>query len=614
MFLTKRRGFALIYLLLLSVVIAMILAALMTVSKGQIFRTRHGVDQTRALLAAESGLAAAMSELERNPSWNTGFSDELLPNGLGTYSATFSPAASATDQDCINNLSSDTPAPSYHGVDSVPPRSALLVVKGRSGTSEKTIEALVVTGSSLSDSLAMAASGSISMRGDVQIKGIRSLLDPTEVPVNVHTNDEGAGVKFSYAPNASGDSLLVKGSITSSSSSPTSAAIQLASPSVVDSTESRLAPKKLPQVNIEAMIGDHSGSPGPAIPSLPANMTFTGNNYYSGNVVINGDVVLDGNARLFVAGDLTINGSVTGEGALVVGGDTRLYGNADVTGDSSDYVSVLSRGSVVLSGFQGQQFMESLVAGDPTAAKNWDDTKWALAQIQNYIQSYSHLSPQALGNQMQSDDSLIDGWMTTIAQHTGTPPSGRSTNTSAYFRGRFAGATPLSSEAFLYERFQQLDDIFRVCGWDRNGLPPRYSNSALLDNYVDYDPTLDGGLFDSGESWGMIDTAHRAQVFQEIVQIVNRFDYQKLGSAEFKGYVFTSGALVVKNDLNLMGSVIVNGNSRLSPITVDGVTYDPGELALLDNSRLTYVQEIFEDGVQNLSGAGKLDIKRWVSR
>lgn len=618
MILAGRRGFALLYILLLSVVIIMIVSALLTLSKGHIQQSRQGIDHTRALLAAESGLAAVMSEMERDPGWTAGFDNKPLPEGGGTYTAHFASPSVAGKDDCINNLLSAVAVDSYHGSATVPAKSALLVVTGRAGTSFKTIEAQVVFGSSLPTSLALAASGRVSLKGNVRITGVESLLNPNPVPVTLHTNDEGAGVKFSYSPKTSGDSLVVDGDITSSSSSPTNTAIQLASPATVSSKQSQVAPKALPEINIEAMIADQSGSPGPTIPTSPTNMSFSGNNYYPGDVTINGDVTLTSNARLLVGGNLTINGSVKGEGALIVGGNTKLHGTAQVTGNSADYISVVSRGHVVLSGFQGQSYMDSLVSSDPTAAEYWGDTKWALGQIQGYIDSHSSLSLPALSDQMNADDVLIDSWMSVLANHVRTPPMDgarqRHGNTSQYFQGRFSTATPNSTEAFLNQRFQQLDDVFRVCYYDRDGNSPRYQNQQLLDNYVDYDPALDGGLFDSVESWGNIETADQQRLFQEINQTVERFDYDRLGSADFKGYVYTSGALIVKDDMNLQGAVVVNGRRNIGSIMVDGVSYAPGELALLDDSKLTYVQEMFRDGVQNLAGAGKLDVKRWVSR
>lgn len=615
---SQRKGFALIYLLLLSAVILMILLALLSLSESQIRQSRHGRDRAQALLAAEAGLAATMSELERDAKWAAGFDEQPLPGNSGTYSVRFASPSAASSSHSINNLLGDTPVESYHGPNTVAPKSALLVATGRSGISSKTVEALVVYGSSLPDSLALAASGRIKLRGDVRVTGVASLLDPTVVPVALHTNDEGAAVNLSYSPSAFGDSLTVDGGVTSSSSAPTAVAIQLAAPASVHSRESQVAPKLLPEINIEAMISDQSGSPGPAIPMHPTNLSFTGNNYYPGDVTINGDVTLDENARLLVKGNLTVNGSVKGNGALIVGGNTKLHGSAEVTADSRDYVSVLSRGHVVLSGFQGESYMDSLVASDPEAGEYWEDTKWALSKLQGYLETHSSLSPEALSDQMATDDAMLDSWMTILATHIGTSPTTasrqRRSDSSGYFMDRFQGATSGSTESFLHQRFQQLDDMFRVCFYDRNGNSPRFESSQLVDNYALYDPVLDGGLFDSVESWGEIDSAARAQVFQEINQMVQRFDYDRLGSAEFKGYVFTSGALIVKSDLNLLGAAMVNGRESVGLITVDGVTYAAGDLALLDNSRVTYVQEMFRGGVQNLLGAGKLDVKRWVNR
>ncbi len=620
---SRERGFALLYILLLSVIIVMVLSALLTISMGQIRQTRHGIDHTRALFAAESGLAAVMSELERDPAWTNGFSNISMPENSGTYSAEFAGAGPATAGQCVNNLLSDVAADSYHGTNTVLPRSALLVVTGRSGTSSKTIEAHVVFGGYAPDRVALVASGTIALNGDARVNGLESIMKLSEVPAIIHSNDESEGVKITYAPRASGESLEVEETVSSSSSSPAATAINLAPPTTATVRESRVPPKRLPEVNIEALLQDHSSSPGPPISAAPTVLTLTGNNYYAGNVTVNGDVILDGNARLLVDGNLTINGSVKGNGALIVGGTTKFYGAADVTADPKDYVSVLSRGHVVMSGFQGETYMQSLAASDPDAAKRWADAKWAIRQIQNYLAEHAHLDPTRLSERMRADDSQLDTWMSVLAyhdHHDEVAAIGRTFNAADYFQGRFAGASPLTSEAFLHERFQHIDDLFRVGFRNRDGVPVVTNefrvNDHLIDNYEEYDPAVDGGLFDSFQSWGwnLSLFPNRVRVLQEIIHIINRYDIDSLGSAEFKGYIYTSGALVVKDDLNLLGAVVVNGRESVGTVTVDGITYKPGDVGLQGHIRLTHVQEMIQGGVQNLSGVGKLDVKRWVSR
>jgi len=614
-----KKGFALVYLLLLSVVIVMVLGALLTLSKSRIIGARHSVDHTRALNAAESGLSHAIAKLESDEDWSAGFDEEELPEKQGTYSLQFASPTSAGDLDSINNLGNDSAVSSYHGAGTVPPRSALIVVTGRYGTVSRTVEALVVTGASIPESTGIAASNKITLAGDIEVNGIKSLSDPTAIPVQLHSNDQTAGSKVTYAPLQSGDSLRIKGKLTSSSESPTSVAIQLAGTTDVESIESQVGAKRLPRMNIEAMVSVHAGYPGPPLLSGPVTQTFNGNNYYSGDVELQGDLVLEDNARIYVDGDLTINGSVRGTGALVVNGNTFLRGDSSITADESDYVSVLSEGHVVLSGFDGQAFMESMIAGDAEAAEYWDDTTWGLETIQDYLNDNAHLSAPALSDKMRDDDAFLDATMSALAQHYSSPPDhptgrARHTNTSEYFRDKFSAAAPNTTRAFLHDRFQLVDDMFRVCYYDRSGGAPRLEAMGLVNNFGDWDPSLDGGLFDSAQSWGEIETTAQQQVLREINSMVGRLDYNRLGSAEFKGFVYTSGALVVKSDLNLLGTVVANGNDHVGNIEVDGETFEPGEMALLGNSRLTYVDDIFQDGIQNLAGAGKLDVKRWVNR
>ena len=616
---TSRRAFALLYLLTISLFVVMLLGSLLTLSQGQIARSRHLADRSQALLAAEAGVAAVVEKLEEDPSWSAGFHEKALPGGLGTFTAVFAAPSTTSDEICINNLSNAHPVDSYHGASTVPPRSALLIVTGHANTVKKTVEVLLVPGGDVNDGSGIVASGKISLRGDVKIEGVRSLTDSSSVPVNIHSNSEETGTQIAYSPTQPSDSLSVSGTVTSSSSSATPTAISLAGTVSVDDRQSQVPPRKLPHVNIEAILSDHASQPGPPIPTLPGNFSLSGNNYYSGDVVIHGDLVLDTDARIFVTGNLTINGSVRGNGALIVGGDTRLYGDSQVSADRNDYVSILSRGHVVLSGFNGEAYMDSLVSADPVAGEHWEDTRWALDQLQSYLQAHAHLTPGELGARMQADDAMLDSWQSIIARHgVSTDTVGgrtRHSDTSAYFRAQLGSPVdPLSSQAFLARRFQQLDDMFRQCWFGRDGASPRRVNDDLLDNFADWDPSLDGGLFDSAQSWNQITTAHRAEVLNEITMTVQQYDYERLGSADFQGYIFTSGALVVQNDLNLLGTVVVNGDESRPSVTVDGKTYLPGEVAFLGSSKLTYVEEIFRGGVENLNGVGKLDVKRWVSR
>lgn len=84
-----RRGFALIYQLLVTVVVAMLVGAILLHSRAQIFSAFADQESLRAQYAAESGVAAAIASLSAQRTWQTGFSNEPMPNGRGDYSVRF---------------------------------------------------------------------------------------------------------------------------------------------------------------------------------------------------------------------------------------------------------------------------------------------------------------------------------------------------------------------------------------------------------------------------------------------------------------------------------------------------------------------------------------------
>lgn len=615
-----RRAFALAYFLLICALLVLLTGAIVAVCRRQLFGSSSAVEHNRALYAAESGLSYAIEQLETNAAWTTGFNARAALDGYSSYTVTFAANPStATSMESINNLSGSSAVDSYRGPGTVPPHSALLVVQGQAGQTRQVVEALLVPGANTLQGYAIAASGQISMAGNVSVDGIRSLSDLSPIPASLHSNRPGAGLQIAYNPLGGTDALSVSGAVTSSGSSAAATAIQLAAPATVGSKNSQVPAKKYPSINIEAIISDHSGSPGPAIPAVPGPFTLTGgDNYYSGDVVINGDLTLNSNARLYVSGNLTINGSIKGAGALVVKGNTRLYGDADIQANSSDYISLLSKGSVVLQGFDGQTYLNSLASTNSAVAERWTDLQFAVGQLQGYLQSHSAMTPAALGAQMQSDDAYLDQLGSIVSapwQSTLTDPLGRTRhqNTTADLRAAVGTGSP--TQQFLNNRLQALDDMFRICWNDRSGgAAARYTATALIDNFTGWDPTQDGGLFDSIQSFNQIDTAARASVLQNIQLMIHQFDYNRLGSANFKGFVYTNGAFVATSDVNLLGAVIVNGNSAVGPITVGANTYQPGDFTVKNNSRITYVDDMFQNGVQNIQGIGALDVKRWVNR
>ncbi len=621
-----RSGFVLIYILSIATILFLLVGAVLSLYKQQLFISRTEVDRSRALYAAQAGLSYAIAQLEEDPSWTSGYNHVMLPGNTAGYSLQFAANPStAGPLDSINNLNGVSAVDSYLGTGTVPSHSALLIVTGYSGTAVKTVEALVVVGASPLKDVAIAATGTLHFRGNAKIDGVDDLTSSSSsLPSGIYS-DLAHGTAITYAPRAANpsDQFIVTGKIMTQSDSAT--AIDLSGNHSVGGIETGVPPKLFPHPNIAAILQSHSTVPGPSIPSTPGLVTLTGDNYYPSDVTIQGDLTLNGGAKLYVNGKLTVNGSVTGNGGIIASGDVSLYGNADVAASQNDYISIMTSGNVILKGFQGESFMESLVSGNAEATQRWNELKWALQQIQNYLITYSALTPQQLGQQMQSDDHKLDSYMSIISRHDWGDPAfvGKTyRDSSSYFKNLIGNGPPLSTQKFLYQRFQTLGDLFRDCWHTRNApLGPgtsdvRWSGGVasgiVLDNFAQYDPNLDGGIFDNAESWNVINTPQRAQVLQDIIQMINQVSYEQPGSALFKGFIYAEGVLAASDDLNVYGTVIINGNPNRPPLNFRGKTYNPGDVIIADHSRLIYVDTMFRHGVENLAGIGSLEIKHMI--
>lgn len=628
-----KKGFALVYFLLITSVVVIVISTLFTLSQRQLFTTRNGLDRTRALFAAEAGLSVAMAELERDASWVSGFNEEKLPSGQATYSLSFDGNNSLS---CINNLSSSVAADSYHGPSTVPPHSALLVVTGRSGLVTRTIEALIVPGIGLSSNSGILASGHVTLGGDIAVEGREDTVEGTQLPVDIHSNSEDTTVTIlqpALPSSASPSSLTVSGQVSTSSRFPGS--ISLNGTHTVGSVQTGAGTRRIPDINIEALFSDHSSSPPPNLTTVGGVATVSNDSLYSGSLVLQGDLILEDGAKLFVDGDCKVNGSVSGNGTLYVSGNTELYGDARVSPQENESLSLVSRGHVVMKGFSGQSYLENLALTDTEVAADLDNLKFALAGTQNYLTKSAEGSDFDAAKLLGESDVALDSFSALIAFHpagnmrmdTGeTDPSevplarqGRRA-TANRLRDRMSSAAPLSSEAFLYERLQLFADLFRDARYRRD-VETQRDAPLIFNDFKDWDPINQGGYFDVHQSLAfklIQDGAEpEADVYRRLRQAIaaiQELDFDRVGSANFKGFIYTEGALIIKDDLNVMGNVVVNGDPSHPPLELDGKLHSAGEVELSGHSRIVMIKTSVDDGVQNLQGSGSLDVKRWINR
>lgn len=451
----------------------------------------------------------------------------------------------------------------------------------------------MVTGLDVSVSDALTATGAIRLGGSVAVDGRKSLVDATARPANLHHNSEETGLVGVLYNGGSNpwEQISVTGEVTSSSADASDDVIVFNTPHSVPDARSGVPLKELPRPNIEAMLDEHSGLGATPIPTTPGIWSLSGDNYYDGDVTFNGDLDLRDGARVYVRGNLTINGSVRGNGTVVVGGRSEFFGDSSVSAQQSDYVALLSRGSVTLKGFEGESYIRSLAASNAEAAQRWDDLRYGLDGLMRSLETLDGEPAEDFQQNLTLIDRQVDYYQSFVGNHpygriygegAGLGPvivdgRPRSYSNARYFAEMLDGP-PMSTERFLGQRFQSLDDWFRQAHLGRDGTQAsRYAGADLFDHYREWNPALDGGMFDSLQSVrqeGVTDPATgvslppfpftdlRKTIFLDGMAAIQGFDYDRLGNANFKGLIYTSGAFVGRDDVTVLGTVIVNGAGR----------------------------------------------------
>jgi len=131
------RGMALITILLMMVILVMLTVALITVNSNNLLYTLNYNNRVSALMAAESGVAYAIYELQHASSWRpAGVTGDTCN---GKFTIYFKPGTTVTDYYSINNLELDGADPNGYRGATVPPDSVDLIVTGQAGSTVRRI-------------------------------------------------------------------------------------------------------------------------------------------------------------------------------------------------------------------------------------------------------------------------------------------------------------------------------------------------------------------------------------------------------------------------------------------------------------------------------------------
>lgn len=585
------------------------LKGLTVVATSSTFKTQGHLDSVGALFVAEAGFADAMNELEKDRDWVAGFYEKRMTDAPGQYTVVFNTSGlNFKPWESVNNLASqEDPAPSYYG--DVPPQSALIVVRARYQGTDRMILGVLGGGSAVPLFPGFVSSGKVALRGPATVDGIESLATGTAVDTGIYSRSSATGEKLvTWEPLAPTDRAVVLGEVGVASSDATAMDFG-PDPNAyqVDAFKTGVTNLNNPVPDISAEIAAHSSAPTPSIQPLGTTTLSAGDYYYDGDVSIDGDLELNG-ATLYVSGELRVNGTIKGDGGVYVGKNTSFYGDAYLAGDSQHAVALYSKGNVKLQGFNGTEFINNAVAGDPQAQLWWNQTRSTMQGMQTLFETtndYSDLMGDH-GNSPPPGDTL-EHMRWTLSDYSAIGGSetwnGYETDLLGKLSAYMQTQPPSRARDFILSRFDQLE---RFNGIDLNhpGNPPGTSKQAIVNNWLTGDRSY-YGIIDAAASHGNLD------LMGELATLVDQFSYDKLGEAYFRGVIYTNGFLYAGNEIRILGAVYAHDDGTQQPETVAGKDLAPGDLFLDNGAHLTYNQE-FVDSAGLTTNSGNLARRTWI--
>lgn len=610
----SRRGVALLLTLVLALVLFSMMKSLAYLGATNSFKSRNHLVRTGALFTIESGFADAMTQFERNIGWTQGFSSKPMTSAPGNYTVVFNTTgAPYSEFESVNNLESDTPADSAFGVGSVPARSALVVVQAEYQGYSRRAMAIVTGGSSSQVFPGFVASGKIALRGDVEISGVEDLVTGTPAEGNLYSRQTGTGEPLiSWEPISPFDRAVVTGEVgvASTDASTIDFGADSTAYDVGDFTTS-VTNLSNPVPDIAGEVAGHSTAPAASISPIGTTTLPGGDSYYSGDVSVDGDLVLDG-STLYVNGNLRVNGAIRGDGAVYVAGGTEFKGDARIFANQGDSVALYSKGSVKLSGFDGTEYLNNAVAGNPDAQMWWDQAQATIQDMQTLMHGndLNQLFGDSFNQGPVSRNLELMRWTLceTYSQY------GQTDTWNGYEIGvldkldAFIATQPDSdARDFIRTRFDELQRLVSNNGRGRNdNNPPSAGPAEIVANWVNGDRSY-YGILDAAQSHG------DAALMTELIALTDRFDYDRLGTSFFRGEIYTNGFVHADNDVHVIGALYAYDDGSQSPEVIGTRNLNPGDLLLDKGTKLTFNHEFLDSGSGGGGGASSVHVETWVS-
>lgn len=337
--------------------------------------------------------------------------------------------------------------------------------------------------------------------------------------------------------------------------------------------------------------------------------------YHHGDLTIVGEIELN-NANLYVKGNLDVQGGVKGIGSVYVSRETSIRGDTNIRYsslaretegdlDPVEGVGLFSKGDITLDGLDGEQYIQDNVLGGPSdpVRKAWDDSKLALERMDQILEDngWSGL------NAAQKD--RFDSLRRVVGQdsaHPGAIPSWASGQAQLRVVADAVAAQPSSPEQrFLVKKLNEVADTFDAGAsfYPATGLTAK---RMAVENFLsEGDPR---GLVDSALDLyydGTPDPLDDA--FKLAALHVQQLNLKGLGQSYFQGVVYTEGALIVSNKLQIVGGIIANGDSHGGPFP------GPGDILIENGASIIFPRDQFR-GTRGVGGTGQLGVTAWIPR
>lgn len=572
------------------------LRGLIFLATSDVYRSRHHYTETNCLFIAEAGIARALSILEATPDYK-GSLQSGLSDTDGEFRFEFNDGPPLLDHQSINNLDGQNPVPGPGGV-SVPPHSVYLVVQAECNGQSRTLRTVISPGGGYATGYGLAAARNIWMRGQVEVDGIESTTSLNTVEAGLHSNrpDDVAGI-IRWTQEQAGDQALISGKVSSRSANAT--AIDMSGATVQGGTETEASAVPIPDPGILSTIASNSSLPAPAVNPVGLTQLPSGDYYVAGDLALNGDLALDG-ATLYVEGALSVNGSISGSGAVYVGGTTDFKGDTMIQTHNPEGVALHSHGRVRLSGFDGSEYLDALAAADPVAADLIARSRDALQQMQTLI---TNADIETLFVNQANDDA-VELQRRRLADHVGSGLPPEDLNSLGRLKNHIETQPAGPTRDFLVNRLDSLRRIFAESNATfTSENPAGFDSQEVVADWVTGQMRY-YGYYDAITEKGDV------QLMNEMINLIQQLDYDKLGTSHFQGIIYTDAFVLAENEVNILGALQAGADPNLPPETVDGVTYHPGDIVLNSGIRLTLNQEYQEN--QGSSGGRRLTVRTWL--